>query len=677
MRKKLLQKSVILLVVAAMLPIAILSWVLASPGMAPRDSFQPRSLAPQGSGVGEGSQLAVAADQVQSPDSSGFASRHDVSPPLRDIPVAFETPPTTVREMEGPVKNEDLGRAATGRPQIADPVLQNSFSGLPWQVNAFVAGVNFEGINNLDAVYPPDTNGDVGPNHYVQMVNLHFAIYSKTGTLLYDPAPANTLWTGFGGACQTSNDGDPIVLYDKIADRWILSQFVATSPYGECLAVSTTPDPTGSYNRYFFAFSSTDFYDYPKLGIWPDGYYLSAVRFSTTAFLGSSAIALDRTAMLAGAAAAYQEFKTSTAYGVLLPSSLDGSALPPAGSPNYFVEIGFTALHLWKFHVDWATPANSILTGLADLPVAAYNVLCPGTRSCIPQPGTAIKVDGLGDRLMHRLAYRNLGAYESLVVTHNVNAAASGTQAGVRWYEIRSPNGAAFLYQQGTYAPDANHRWLGSAAMDKLGNIALGYSVSSGAVFPSIRYTGRLVSDPLGLMTEIETSLIAGSGSQTGSASRWGDYANMAVDPVDDCTFWFTSEYLTTTGTAPWRTRIGSFRFSNCIPGPPPTATFTPTPTTTATATTTKTASATATRSASATATKTASATATRTATAATATRTATAATPTRTATATPTLTATATATKTATATPTKTVTVTPTVAVPRESKIYLPMIMK
>ena len=571
--------------IAAVVVLFFISQVKTPSGTEDRAALQPRSLAPQAAGLEPAVQSPPATGQVQDPGSSGFAVKHDISPALRDIPVPPDSPPTTVQEMKEPVENESMGQDAAVRPQITDPVLQNNSIRLPAQTNALVTGTNFEGISNLDSVYPPDPNGDVGPNHYVQMVNVHFAIYSKTGTLLYGPAAANTLWAGFGGTCETSNDGDPIVLYDKIADRWILSQFVATSPYGECIAVSTGPDPTGSYYRYFFQFSTSVFYDYPKLGIWPDGYYLSANRFTAT-FQGASAIALNRSAMLTGAAAAFQQFNTSITYGVLLPSSLDGSTLPPAGSPNYFVEVGATSLHLWKFHVDWLTPGNSTFTGPTTLPVAAYNELCPTTSSCIPQPSTGVGLDGLGDRLMQRLAYRNLVGYESLVVTHAVNAVSSGTRAGVRWYEIRDPNGAVSIYQQGTYSPDTTNRWLGSAAMDKLGDIAMGYSVSSSAVYPSIRYTGRLVSDPLGTMTEAETILIAGTGSQTGTASRWGDYANMAVDPVDDCTFWFTSEYLTTTGTAPWKTRIGSFRFSNCTAGQP-TATFTPTSTSTATPTNT------------------------------------------------------------------------------------------
>ncbi len=507
------------------------------------------------------------------PPDVGPDVRHDVSPPLRTIPpIEPPGPPEEIREWLEFLQTRHMQRG----PQIVDPVLQGDLVGpaAPAAIN------NFEGVPNLDGVYPPDTNGDVGPNHYVQMVNLHFQIWDKNGNSLYGPAANNTLWSGFGGPCETRNDGDPIVLYDPIADRWIMSQFTAANPYGECIAVSTTGDPTGSWYRYFFQFSTSVFYDYPKLGVWPDGYYLSANRFSTVAFLGASAIALDRAKMLNGQPATYQEFKTGTTYGTLLPADLDGATLPPAGAAETFAEIGTSALHLWKFHVDWANPANSTFTGPTTLSVAAYNQLCPSTRSCIPQPGTSVGLDGIGDRLMHRLAYRNFGDHESLVVTHSVNAASSGTLAGVRWYEIRNPSTTPSLYQQGTFAPDTTHRWMGSIAMDRSGNMALGYSVSSSSVYPGIRYTGRLAGDPLGQMTQGETTLIAGSGSQTGTGSRWGDYAMMAVDPLDDCTFWFTTEYIPTTGTAPWRTRIGSFKFPSCG-GTPPTATPTSAPTST------------------------------------------------------------------------------------------------
>lgn len=495
--------------------------------------------------------------------------QHDVSPPLRDL--VFPAPQP---DPHG-IPRDILENLPThpGRPSsaVTDPVVQST-SGTA----AVSTATNWDGVSNLDGVYPPDTNGDVGPNDYVQWVNLHFAIYSKTGTLLYGPAAGNTLWSGFAGACQSQNSGDPIALYDEHADRWVMAQFTSSSPYGECVAISTTGDPTGSWYRYFFQFSTTVFYDYPKIGIWPDGYYLTANRFSGNTFSGPAAIVLNRTQMLAGQAASFQQFNLSSSFGTLLPADLDGTP-PAAGEPEPIAEIGTSALQLWKFHTDWTTPANSAISGPTSLSIAAYNQLCPTTRSCIPQPGTSVGLDGLGDRLMYRLQYRNMGDHESLVVNHSVNVASSGTHAGVRWYEIRYTGGdpaTATLYQQGTFSPDADNRWLGSAAMDSAGNIALGYSVASSSTFASIRVTGRLAGDPLGQMTQGETTIMAGSGSQTGSASRWGDYSMMAVDPTDGCTFWFTSEYMPSTGAAPWRTRIASFRLPNCgtsatVPGAP------------------------------------------------------------------------------------------------------------
>ena len=493
----------------------------------------------------------------------GHDVQHDVSPPLRDVAPA-PTPP----DGNGPPRDLLENRPTHDRgpsPIVSDPVIQTTVTG-----SSPTTSTSWDGVPNLDGVYPPDTNGDVGPNHYVQWVNLHFQIWDKTGHSLYGPAAGNTLWSGFGGACQSQNSGDPIALYDSGADRWLMAQFTSSAPYGECVAISTTGDPTGSWYRYFFQFSTSTFYDYPHFGVWADGYYMSANRFGGTfgSFQGASAIVLDRSKMLLGQAATYQEFRTSTSYGTLLPADVDGPTPPATGAPEVFAEIGSSALHLWKLHADFATPANSTFTGPQALGVAAYNQLCPTTRSCVPQPGTKVGLDGLGDRLMYRLAYRNFGDHESLVVSHGVNVASTGTQAGVRWYEIRYVGGltsnAATLYQQGTFAPDTTSRWLGSMAMDANGDIALGYSASSSAVYPGMRITGRLASDPLGQMTQGETTVIAGSGSQTGTGSRWGDYAMMAIDPVDDCTFWFTSEYMPTTGTAPWRTRIASFTLPGC-----------------------------------------------------------------------------------------------------------------
>ncbi len=389
----------------------------------------------------------------------------------------------------------------------------------------------------------------------MQWVNLDFAVFDKsTGALAAGfPKAGNSLWSGFGGQCEAHNDGDPIAQYDKAAGRWVLAQPVFESPYTYCIAVSTGSDATGTYHRY--AFTEPNFPDYPKLGVWPDAYYASVNQFSGNSFLGARACAFDRTAMLAGNAATQVCFNLSSSFASLLPSDLDGTTAPPSGSPDFYVNFGSNSLNLWKFHVDFVTPSNSTFTGPTNIPVAAFSKACGG-GACIPQSGTSEKLDSLGDRLMYRLAYRNFsGSHESLVVTHSVRVSGSKHSQvdGVRWYELRSPNGTPAVFQQGTFSPDSNSRWMGSIATDKLGDIALGYSVSSGSIHPAIRYTGRVPTDALGTM-ESEATIIQGNGSQTTGLNRWGDYSSMAIDPSDDCTFWYTNEYIQSNGTFNWST---------------------------------------------------------------------------------------------------------------------------
>jgi hypothetical protein len=505
-----------------------------------------------------GEKPAAAAGGQPAPNPPG-AQHFDVSPPLRDIAPAPAPPPD--KKHEHPQHGVPVP-ASTGAP---DPVVQTS----PGLAAAPALGVGFEGVGagftgpagtfSVTSA-PPDTNGAVGPSHYVQIVNTSLAIFNKSGTAIYGPVPTNTVWSGFGGGCQSNDDGDATVDYDRLANRWIISQFsVSTTPYLQCVAVSTSGDPTGSYYRYSFQYN--DFPDYPKLGVWPDAYYTTFNLFRNgTTFAGPEICAYDRAKMLLGQAATQQCFTLSTAYGGLLPADLDSSTAPPSGSPNYVLSFGTNSLQLWKFHVDWTTPANSALTGPTTIPVAAFSPACSG-GTCIPQSGTTQKLDSLADRLMYRLAYRNLGDHESLVVDHSVTA---GSSVGVRWYELRSPNGTPTVYQQGTYAPDSTYRWMGSAAMDKNGDIALGFSTSSGSLHPGIHYTGRLATDPLGTMTQGEGVLFDGAGSQTGGLSRWGDYSSLSVDPSDDCTFWYTNEYLASNGSFNWHTRIGSFKLPGC-----------------------------------------------------------------------------------------------------------------
>lgn len=483
---------------------------------------------------------------------------HDVSQPLSEM-IKNAPPPSLERREVEPMKLIPL---PPGLTQVTeDPVRQTATVPLPTPP----VGLSFEGLGNGQYGFtitgaPPDTEGTVGATQYVQWVNESFAIFNKsTGALIAGPTAGNTLWSGFGAGCQTNNDGDPIVLYDKLAQRWIFSQFsVSTTPYLQCIAVSTTNDATGTYNRYSFQY--TDFDDYPKMSVWPDAYYETFNMFAGgTTFAGADACAYNRAAMMAGTTATQVCFQQSTAVGGLLPSDLDGTTPPPAGSPNYLMYYGTNNLNLYKFHVDFTTPSNSTFTGPTVISVAAFSPVCGG-GTCIPQPGTTNTVDSLADRLMYRLAYRNFGSHESLVVNHSVVAGSSG---GVRWYEIQNPAGTPVVAQQSTFAPDSNYRWMGSIAMDQAGDMALGYSVSSSSVFPSIRFTGRVPTDPASTM-EAEVNVVTGAGSESAGLTRWGDYSAMQVDPVDDCTFWYTQEYLKTTGTFNWSTRINNFKFPGC-----------------------------------------------------------------------------------------------------------------
>ncbi|HEY1400949.1 MAG TPA: hypothetical protein VF953_05125 [Terriglobales bacterium] len=486
--------------------------------------------------------------------------QRDVSPPLREM-IKLMPPPSLLKHEAKPVRRIPLppGLGIQGQGQAEDSVRQQSV--VPFTP---VVGTSFEGLGAGQYGFtvnsaPPDTNGAVGATQYVQWVNESFAIFNKTtGALVAGPTAGNTLWAGFGGGCQTNNDGDPVVLYDKLAQRWVFSQFsVSTTPFLQCIAVSTTSDATGSYNRYSFQYNNFD--DYPKMGVWPDGYYETFNMFNGNTFVGADACSYNRTAMLNGQSATQVCFQQNSSVGGLLPSDLEGTTPPPAGSPNYLLFFGTNNLNLYKFHVDFTTPSNSTFTGPTVINVAAFTPLCNG-GTCVVQPSTTQRLDSLADRLMYRLAYRNLGSHESLVTNHSVSITGGG---GVRWYEIQNPSGTPSLAQQGTFAPDASYRWMGSIAMDQTGDMAVGYSVSSSTIRPSVRYTGRVPTDPAGTM-EAEVNVVTGAGSQTGGLSRWGDYSAMTVDPVDDCTFWYTQEYMKTTGSFNWNTRIANFKFPGC-----------------------------------------------------------------------------------------------------------------
>jgi hypothetical protein len=649
-----------------------------------------------------------------------------LSVPLRDLPAANQFSAW----IEQPEPRTPLSRLPQlpRNPQESDSVLQpDAPAAMP------TPGVTFEGMavgDSCQSCLPPDPVGAVGPNHYVQMVNSHLAIYNKSGAVVTPAKAINSLWASVPGTlCATHNNGDPIVLYDQLADRWLVSQFTVqetTENYAECIAISQTPDPSGAYYLYEFDQGPDVFNDYPKIGLWPDGYYMSTNQFpnDATADTAAGAWAFERPKMLLGQPARFVFFDetplittTYTPFGQL-PASVDGHNPPPAGAPNYFAEVTdanqpntppATGLHdemrIWKFHVDWTDPTRSTfgtgstapslnpgitgqyagLAGQPDflLPIADYIAsACQienGPNDCSPEklnpPQAPQYLDVLGDRLMFRLVYRNFGDHESLILNHTADTppdpSTGVARNGVRWYEVRGLSSTAVVFQQGTFAPlqdPANPlwRWMGSAAMDGNGNLAIGYTASGPTLFPSLYYAGRLAADPLGELSQGEAVLFAGLGNEVQVGvfpfrNRWGDYSALTIDPTDDCTFWYTNEYIaanTAVLGASWRTRIGNFKFPTCgsqaSPTPTATATATASPTPTATATASPTATATATASPTPTATATASPTATATATASpTATATATASpTPTATATTSPSATATATGTPTPTPTP-------------------------
>ena len=489
----------------------------------------------------------------------GADQHHDKSPELRTI----KAKPVRAIPLDEEEDDEAGARDTKGSTGPASPV-QNTLAAPAMPTSTSFDGIPFPGVACNCA--PPDTNGEVGATQYVQMVNEGFQVFNKsTHASVYGPAAISTIWSGAGNVCETAGHGDPVVLYDQLAGRWLVSQFAGSSvPTDQCVAISTTSDATGSWYRYDFHLGS-NFMDYPHGAVWTDGYYFSFNVFNSagTSFLGPQPVVFDRARMLLGQAATFQTIAPSgnTTY---LPADIDGSATPAAGTPATFVSFpDFGTYNTYHYHVDWATPANSSFTTFASPAAAGFTLLCSTTRSCVPQPGTTAKLDALADRLMFRLAYRKFSDHESVVGTYTVS---SGGVAGLRWFELRNvSSGPVTVFQESTYQPDTTWRWMGSTAMDKNGDLAIGFNVSSTSVVPGLRYAGRLASDPLSSLAQGEATLFAGIGSQSGTSSRWGDYADLTVDPVDDCTFWFTGEYYPSgVSQFNWRTRIGSFAFPDC-----------------------------------------------------------------------------------------------------------------
>ncbi len=456
------------------------------------------------------------------------------------------------------------------------------------------ASLTFDGVSSSDnataygfRVVPPDPNGDVGPNHYVQTVNVLTRIFDKNGTALTPPFKLSSIFSTLGTPCSQRNDGDPIALYDALADRWILSQFCNNfPPFRQLIAVSRTADPTGDYYVYEFVMPNVKFNDYPKLGVWTDGYYMSTDEFLGSDYAGSGVFAFDRNKMLVGdQSASYIYFDLaspeSIRIGGLLPSDLDGLNAPPVGAPNTFVGYQATeygdpadALRLFDFRADFINPNNSTFTERSESPliVASFDPTSPEGRADVLQPAPGEPLDAQSDRLMYRLAYRNLGTHQSLVVNQTIRLSpvSETYRGGVRVYELRRSANAGFsVHKQSTIGSNEASRWMGSAAQDYQGNLAVGYSFSSETRKPSILYTGKLATET---QFRDEEAVANGTGVQAAFGSRWGDYSSISVDPTDDCTFWVTNEYYTAASQAEnpfgWLTRIGRFKFDECAPAP-------------------------------------------------------------------------------------------------------------
>jgi hypothetical protein len=538
----------------------------------------------------------------------GEVAAFDTTPPLRELPtvVPGEAPSADVGE-RGPGSPADNGHQRDGALQtaaVANTIAPPLFT--------------FEGPSNADniriyapqfpnGVNPPDPDGDVGRNHYVAMVNLTFAIYTKQGRLLFGPAPLGSLWQNFPIDECTEPSGDPIVVYDELSDRWILTQFttrglasvppappVPPNPFYNCVAISATDDPLGPYHRYAFVTPGTNFPDYPKYGVFGDGLYITTREFANQGTSPESIgiYAIDRKALVKGdpspTVVSFQLAGPAYLRGDgLLPADVDGRKHPPPHSPEYFMgtmdpEFGdgapFDGINWFEASIDFKNPASSTFELTKQIPIANFDTIFPcgvvpspdpqpTSRDCIPQPGVAgnqyLDILSYRQRPTWRLQYRNFGQYESLVTNQSVEARPG--IAGVRWWELRNPRNPV-IHQEGTWAPnDGVHRWMGSVAQDRDGNLALGYSVSSATLFPGIRYAGRLAGDPLGQLSLGEASLQEGTGVNLTTNSRWGDYTSMNVDPRDDCTFYYINEYMMQIGPlAPWRTRIGAFRLPTC-----------------------------------------------------------------------------------------------------------------
>ncbi len=527
--------------------------------------------------------LAASAPRVST------ALHHDTSLPLTEmhaINAANGVAAPTGLNLEIP---NHSGRTLNHQPQgpaDIDQNVQRDARPNPMLAPTPAPSIVFEGSQDSDnsglfgfAIVPPDTEGDVGGDHYLQWINLVYEIFDKnTGATVLGPAPGSDFWIGFGGVCEGSNDGDPIALYDHLASRWVVAQF-ETGTGIQCVAVSTTPDPLGSYHRYAFqAATPGNLNDYPKMGLWTDSYLYVHDEFAFF-FENSVACAFERDPMLSGGAADLVCFDLPNLSndGVFgpLPADLEGDA-PPAGTlASFFMywdrETDGTAfvdgVRNWTLDLDWSNPGAATLIDNGVVAGAAWDRnLCNFGRSCVPQLGGE-GLDTLAAKTMWRAHTRWEGDRQTVLLNSSADPDGSDI-SGIHWGELENTGGGWSYVQEGTYAPgDGVYRWMGSIAKDASGNICVGYSASNAAMFPSIRYACRSEGDPLGTLPGGEQILKSGTGSQTGSANRWGDYSSLSIDSTNDCDFWFTNEYYQTTSSFNFHTSIGSWTFSDCDGG--------------------------------------------------------------------------------------------------------------
>lgn len=545
---------------------------------------------------------AMAQKNAQVPPARDFEmeSQHATSIPLRDMPTVDLEPPYPHAEHE-PLKRPLPANTRT-TPAGPDQVAQLA----PRALGATpLLGLNFQGESLGFGGFgtPSDSEGNIGLTQYVEFINSSYAVYDKkTGALVAGPTAGHVLFQALGASndCANTDDGDPIVQYDKAANRWILSQFSVSNafkngssshPASECIAVSQTADATGAYHVYQFTYNN--FNDYPKIGVWSDKwlvnynmFQLTATPGNATSLVGDEMCALDRASMLAGNAANQACTAPNANEFTLLPADLDGSTAPPANEHGFFIGLGTApcltcatttsgaSLHMFTVNSVTFSTGSITLNGPISISVPSFTFACgslPNANTaplsvCIPQnDGGAQLVDSIGERLMYRLAYRNMGTFDTVLATHTVDVSATvNGQTGIRWYEIRNLSGTPSLFQSGTYAPDSNYRWVPSAAMDKSGDIAIGYSVGSSSLDPSIYFSTRAAGDTPGTLGN-ETVIVTATAAQAVGINRWGDYTAMTVDPVDDCTMWYIDQFIPGTGTGfMWATEIANFQMAGC-----------------------------------------------------------------------------------------------------------------